>query len=346
VRYEERWSDARVRSSRDVSPTVRLIEIEPTGGARPYPPGSHVNVGVTIRGQPDVRSYSLVGDAPTAGAYRIAVQHHDDSRGGSAYMRSLRPGAPLSVSDPHNLFPLSFGAPEYLLVAGGIGITPLVGMAHVLARRRVPFRLLYACRHGADMPFADELSELLGPRLTRCASDEGRRLDLAEELHELHPQGELYLCGPMRLMDAARRAWAAAERPPTNLRFETFASSGAYAPEPFVVEAADHGMSVEVSETQTMLEALRDAGIDVMYDCLRGECGLCTVEVVSARGQIDHRDVFLSEEEKAEQRKLCTCVSRAVGGGITVDTGFRREHRGAGGETASAAPVGSGASAS
>jgi ferredoxin-NADP reductase len=325
VRYERSWRAATVRASRALPGSVRLIEIEPEGGARTYPPGSHIEVTVEIDGRRDVRHYSLVGDGPADGAYRIAVKHHPDSRGGSDYMRGLEQGARLSVSDPQNLFPLAYGAPEYLLVAGGIGITPIVGMASVLARRDEPFRLLYAGRRRADMPFVDELSERLGERLQLCVSEEGTRMDVAAEIAALHETGELYVCGPHRLIDACRRSWAADGRALVNLRLETFADSGEYAPERFVVHVSDHGVDVEVPERRTMLAALVEAGVPVMYDCLRGECGICTVQVLAAEGEIDHRDVFLSDAERAQGRRICTCVSRAVGGSLTVDTGHRSE---------------------
>ena len=325
MRYELSWNAARVRAVHELPGSVRLIEIEPEGGARPSPPGSHIEVRVRIEGEPDVRHYSLVGDRPEDGAYRIAVRHHDYSRGGSEYMRGLRPGDELLVSDPQNLFPLTFGAPEYLLVAGGIGITPIVGMAHVLERRGEPFRLLYAGRRRADMPFVDELSERLGDRLELCVSEEGTRMDVEAEIGRLQEEADLYLCGPRRMIDACRRAWVAAGRPAAGLRLETFANSGEHAPEPFRVHVVDYGLDVEVPERRTMLSALREAGVPVMYDCLRGECGLCTANVVGIDGAIDHRDVFLGDAERAEGRKICTCVSRVVGGSISVDTGFRSE---------------------
>ena len=112
-------------------------------------------------------------------------------------------------------------------------------------------------------------------------------------------------------------------RAPTNLRFETFASSGAYPNERFLVRVDDRGLDVEVPENRSMLEALRAGGVEVTYDCLRGECGLCAVDVLEADCQIDHRDVFLSEAERAARRRICTCVSRAIRGSLTVDTGSR-----------------------
>jgi vanillate O-demethylase ferredoxin subunit len=319
------FAPARVRAARDVARDVRLLEIEPEGGTQPYPTGSHLDIAVLVGELPDVRSYSLVGRAPRDGAYRIAVKEVSESRGGSLYVRALEGGARVEVSAPRSHFELAHGRPEYLLVAGGIGITPLVGMVEALAERGTAYRLLYAARERAQMPFVDELRELAGDRLVLLASDEGRRLDVAAEIAALHPDGEVYLCGPLRLRDAAQRAWRQAGRPPDRLRFETFASGGRFAPEAFLVRLRDGeaGREVRVPENRTMLDALRDAGVDVMWDCLRGECGLCAVDVLAVEGELDHRDVFLSDEQQAEGRKLCTCVSRAVGGAVTIDIGFR-----------------------
>jgi vanillate O-demethylase ferredoxin subunit len=323
------FAPARVRAVRDVARDVRLLEIEPEGGTRPYPTGSHLDIAVMVGDLPDVRSYSLVGRAPHAGAYRIAVKEVGDSRGGSLYVRALEGGARVEVSAPRSHFELAHGRPEYLLVAGGIGITPIVGMLEALADRDVGFRLLYAARSREQMPFLDEVRALAGDRLELFVSAEGERLDIAEQIARLHPDGELYLCGPLRLREAAQRAWRDAGRPADRLRFETFASGGRFAPEAFVVRLRDVGgadadaREVRVPENRTMLDALRDAGVEVMWDCLRGECGLCEVDVLEVEGELDHRDVFLSDEQQAQGDKLCTCVSRAVGGAITIDTGFR-----------------------
>ena len=314
---------ARIRAARPVADGVRLLEIEPEGGARPWPTGAHLDVAVTVGGLPDVRSYSLVGDGPADGAYRIAVKRLPDSRGGSVFMHGLEEGAALEVSEPQSHFEIHYGRPEYLLVAGGIGITPMVGMAGALLRHGRPFRLLYAGRARAAMPFAGELAERLGPRLELFRSEDGERLDLAAEIARLDPEGDLYVCGPLRLMDAARAAWAAQGRPPARLRFETFGSSGRLPTAPFAVHVRELGREVSVGADQTLLAALRAAGVEVMWDCLRGECGLCVVDVLEADGPLDHRDVFLSEDEQALGTKLCACVSRAAGGTVAVDTGFR-----------------------
>jgi ferredoxin-NADP reductase len=319
------WSDAVIRSARDVASDVRMIEIEPSAGVRPYPTGSHLDIAVEIEGLPDLRSYSLVGEGPVDGAYRIAVKEIPESRGGSVWVRALEPGTEVQVSEPTSNFELQYGRSEYLLIAGGIGITPLFGMAHALERHGRPFRLLYAAHTREQMAFLDELSELLGDRLELFVSEEGIRLDVGEQIERLDPDGELYLCGPLRLRDAALHEWRARDRRADRLQFETFASGGAFAPEEFLVRVRDRRCEVTVRRNRTLLDALRDDGVDMMWDCLRGECGLCAATVVEVEGELDHRDVFLSDQEKEEGGAIITCVSRAVGGPITIDTGYRRE---------------------
>jgi vanillate O-demethylase ferredoxin subunit len=313
------WGGARLRAVRDLTPDIRLFEIEPAGDFVPPTPGSHINVAVQIGERPDVRSYSIIGPC-SDGHYRIAVKLLPDTRGGSKYMWSLAPGAQMTISKPGNHFELGRGRPEYLLLAGGIGITPIFTMSLALADSRADFRLLYACRRRQDVAFGDELRERLGDRLQVFLDEEGQRVDLDAEIARLAPGGELYVCGPIGMLEAARRAWQRSGRPVDGLRFETFGNSGRFATEPFTVRIPRLGMVVEVPQNQTMLEALEQAGVEMIFDCRRGECGLCALDVLETEGTIDHRDVFFSDEEKTAGTKLCTCVSRVVGGGITVDT--------------------------
>lgn len=321
---ETHFSPARVRCSHDVASDVRMIEIEPSAGAKLYPSGSHLDIAVQVDGLPDVRSYSLVGERPLQGAYRIAVKEIADSRGGSGFVRALQRDAAVEVSEPKSNFELQYGRPHYLLVAGGIGITPMLGMAYALERHGRPFRLLYSCHTSEQMAFVDELAELLGDKLELFVSDRGERIEIGEQIDRLEPDGELYLCGPLRMRDAAQKAWKQRERPPDRLRFETFASGGRFAAEAFVVRVHDQGgREIVVPKNRTMLDALSDHGIELMWDCRRGECGLCHVAVLDVDGELDHRDVFLSEEQQAQATSLLACVSRAVGGAITIDSGFR-----------------------
>lgn len=321
----EHFGAARVHSVTDVASDVRLIEFKPAAGVQPYPTGSHIDISVMVGGLPDARSYSLVGE-PNGETYRIAVKRVAESRGGSGAVRALQPGAEVAISAPKSHFELAYGRPEYLLIAGGIGITPLLGMAQALRRHGRPFRLLYAVRRRDQLAFGAELEALLGDQLEVFVAAEGRRLDLAAEIDSLHPDGELYLCGPLAMRDAARHEWAQRGRPADRLRFETFASGGRFAPEEFVVRLADlDGREFTVPRNRTLLDALSEEGVELMWDCRRGECGLCAVSVLDCEGELDHRDVFLGEEQQAEGCTLLACVSRAVGGTVTIDSGFRSD---------------------
>jgi ferredoxin-NADP reductase len=316
------WRDGMVRATRDLTPAIRLIEIEPSGGFVAASPGSHINVSVMIRGRPDVRSYSIVGPCAD-GVYRIAVKLLETTKGGSAYMWSLRPGARITLSAPANHFNLAPGRPEYLLLAGGIGVTPIFTHALALAETKARFRMLYACRRRSDLALADALAERLGERLELFLSEEGRRVDIAAEIARLDGQGEFYVCGPIGMLEAAKRSWAESGRPADRMRFETFGNSGAFPSVPFVLKIPRLGKEITVGANQTMLDALEEAEVGMIFDCRRGECGLCALPILAVDGVVDHRDVFFSDAEKAQNLKLCTCVSRVYGPSITVDTADR-----------------------
>lgn len=319
------WVRGHVRAIRDLAPDIRMLEIEPPAGAfAPPTPGSHLRIALELHGRPDRRSYSLVGPCED-GRWRIAVKRLAESRGGSEHMWSLAPGAPLLVSGPHNHFPLSRGRPAYLLVAGGIGITPIYSMALALAKRGTDFRLLYAARNREGAALASELGAVIGDRLELFLDEDGARLDLEAAFAALPEGGEAYVCGPIGMLEAAKRAWEAAEHPREALRFETFGNSGAYASEAFRIRIPRLDRVIEVPPNRTMLEALESAGVAMISDCRRGECGICALDILSVEGEVDHRDVFFSDEEKAGNAKLCTCVSRAVKGDIVLDTPDRFE---------------------
>ncbi len=320
------WKSARVRSIRDLTSDVRMFEIEPAGPFVAPTPGSHIKVVVHIDGRPDVRSYSTVGPG-TDNVYRIAVKRQPDSRGGSAYMWRLPEGANLTISTPGNHFALSHGRPEYVLVAGGIGITPIYSMALALAQFKGRFRVLYACRNESDAALADELRAAIGDRLTVLLDDAGQRVDFDAEIARLAPAGELYVCGPLGMLEAAKRCWRQSGRPVAGLRFETFGNSGRHPSEPFTVKIPRLGLEIVVPVNQTILAALEAAGVAMISDCRRGECGLCALSIRDVSGVVDHRDVFFSDSEKASNAKLCTCVSRVAGGSITLDTGDRPSSR-------------------
>jgi dimethylamine monooxygenase subunit B len=318
MRFIETWMQATLVATRDLTPSIREFLLRPESFTRmAYPVGSHIDVAVTIDGRPETRSYSLVGECGADG-YRIAVRRAEDSRGGSRYMWSLAPGARLNITQPASLLSIDWTRRHYSLVAGGIGITPIVGAAQALARRDAAFTLHYAVRSHEDAAYLDLLAGLLGDRLKVYAGDEGNRLDLEAVFASLPQDSMALFCGPMRMLDAARHAWSAAGRPLADLRYETFGSSGLMPTESFRVRLKDRNVEVVVPRDRSMLDALNEAGFEVMSDCRRGECGVCAIDLVATDGEIDHRDVFFSEHQKREGRKMCPCVSRARGT-ITVD---------------------------
>jgi vanillate O-demethylase ferredoxin subunit len=316
------WQPARVRALRTLSPTVREFELEAAGGARPWTVGSHIQVRLPIGGRIDTRSYSLVGESAD-GAYRIAVKQVEASRGGSRAMWQLAVGDALEVLAPQNHFELSLAPAQSLLVAGGIGITPLLGMAMVLAARGADFKLVHAARLRDELVYTQALAGTFGDRLRCHVSSEDGRLGFDDLVAGLHLQGQLLLCGPLPMLEAARAAWRRAGRPPHLLRFETFGTGGTQEAQAFWVRLPRHDLEFVVPPERSLLDVLEEHGVETLSDCRRGECGLCALDVVELHGTIDHRDVFLSDAQKREGRRLCSCVSRVAGGGVVLDTDWR-----------------------
>jgi len=321
MRNRVEWRDASVVGVSQVAEDVRRIDFAVEGPVPPFDPGSHSNFRVSIHGGTTNRTYTVLPAAP--GHIAVAVKLHPQSRGGSRFMWSLREGDAMRLTLPENRFELNWRASHYLLLAGGIGITPIYGMALALAARGASMRLVYAARSRALMAFAEQLQDCLGDRLTLCDNSKGEHIDLVAEFAALPADGECYLCGPIGMLEAAKAAWLAAGRPISRLRYEVFGDSGLFAEQSFVVDVLNKGISVSVPPDQTLLEALLEAGVDMIYDCQRGECGLCAVSVLDVDAEIDHRDVFLGAEEKAEGHKMCSCVSRFNGGRAVIDVGYR-----------------------
>jgi len=288
-----------------------------------------LRVEVQLPDGPQTRSYSLIGTSKTGVGYRIAVRRQRQGRGGSNYMRALEQGAPVKISHPQNFFDLALDAPEYLFIAGGIGITPIISMVETVAGRGTPYRLLYLASTWEGMPFLTELREVCEGNLTTYCLEVGQKADLDQEIAHLGPGTQAYVCGPVALMDGVREIWSAQNRPAVDLRFETFGSGGSRLAQPFKVHLADRQTTLSVGASQTILEAIRTAGIPALSDCLRGECGVCTLRVLSVEGKLDHGDIFLSPQQKSNLEAMCICISRAISevpgteALVTLDTGYR-----------------------
>jgi ferredoxin-NADP reductase len=327
MRTAQTWTEAKVHALRDITPTVREITLKPAQGALPHQPGGHLQMQVLVnRGaasKPHTRSYSLIGQ-PDGELYRIAVKRLEDGRGGSKAMWQLAVGDRLQISEPQNHFLLDLAAPAYLLVAGGIGVTPMVGMAHVLAQRAAPVQMLFGARSRDELAYFETLQAVLNGNIKTSIAENGEFIDFDTEIAKLPPKALMYICGPVPMLDAARQAWASAGRPVADLRYETFGSSGRFAPQAFKVKIPRHNLDITVLADHSLLDELEMAGVQAIYDCRRGECGLCAMDVLSVNGEIDHRDVFLSDEEKISNKRICVCVSRVVGE-ITLDSAYRAD---------------------
>lgn len=325
MRYRNSWIDATVGEIDQVAKSVMQIQILPTSGTvDSYTVGAHLDVSVLIDGKTEIRSYSLVGEYDSNKAYIIAVKLLHSSKGGSKYMWSLKTGNKIRISQPTNNFELSHNTNDYLLVAAGIGITPIIGMAKTLKRKKgVKVKMLYAGNNSEEMPFTEELLAVLGPDLVVHYSDENGYFNTSKLLDWTNAKTQIYLCGPLPFMNAVRKTWEEGPYDNSNLRFETFGASGLFAPQEFLLKIPRFDKEIKVNKNQTILQALQAAKIEVMYDCKKGECGLCQVDILEYSGDIDHRDFFFSETEKGENHKMCACVSRVANGKITIDTGYR-----------------------
>lgn len=289
---------------------VSLVLKDP--GGRPLPawtPGAHLDLVVG----PMTRKYSLCGDLEDLSTYRVAILKEEAGRGGSRHVHeTVRPGMTVHIRGPRNHFRLDESAERHILVAGGIGITPIVAMADRLKALGKDYAVHYCGRSAAGMAFLDRLRRDHGARLRLYAGDQGARLDLTAMIAEAPSDALVYACGPARLLDALTEAMAAT---PERLRVEHFSSvAGALDPAretPFAVELADSGLSLDVPADTTLLDALLAKGIDVPCDCNEGLCGTCEVEVVS--GEIDHRDIVLTAGERAEGTRMMACCSRGRG---------------------------------
>ncbi|GAB3738411.1 PDR/VanB family oxidoreductase [Amycolatopsis oliviviridis] len=279
--------------------TVSLVLRGAEGPLAPWEPGAHIDLAL-----PNwlTRQYSLCGDPADRGSYRVAVRHDRLSRGGSEYVHLfLRAGRSLEVSLPRNNFPL-LPAPEYLFVAGGIGITPMVPMLAAAVASGASARLVYVGRSLAAMPFAAELRATRGDRVRVHVTDEQGRPDFAALAAELGPQALVYCCGPASMLDAAEAAF-----PAQGLHLERFRPViKEFAPNtPFEVHCARSGRTVPVAAEESMLDSLNHAGFRIPSGCREGVCGSCEIGVVG--GEPEHRD----DIGAAPGRMFC-CVSRAA----------------------------------
>ncbi|MBB3640858.1 MULTISPECIES: PDR/VanB family oxidoreductase [Variovorax] len=311
----ERTLTVRVERISRQTPEILAFELaHPWGRPLPsYEAGAHIDVHMPGGFS---RQYSLARapSSASAGRYVIGVKRELSSRGGSASMHErVREGDLLPISAPRNTFPLREEAAHHLLLAGGIGMTPLLAMAQALAGRGAAFTLCVFARSEEHLAFADALrAPSLAPhlRLHLDQGDASQRIDLRSLLAQRAPGTHLYVCGPGGFMQAVRDA--AAHWPEDALHAEYFSAptdAGAAAGLPFTLKLAKRGITVPVAADQTAVDALHEVGIDIPVSCQQGLCGTCVVE---GDGEgAEHRDFCLTGSER--RHKVALCCSRAKG---------------------------------
>lgn len=299
----------RVAGATMVADEVRQLDLEPLGAdCPPWEPGAHLD----LVGPEHTRQYSLCGVDDRV--LRIAVLRAPDGRGGSAWVHdSLSEGDELVVRGPRNHFAL-VDADEYLFIAGGIGITPIIAMVRELDQRLKPWRLVYGGRTRSSMAFLEELQKH-GDRVTVVPEDEQGLIDLDGELGEEVSGRHVYCCGPEALLAAVEERMAS--RPVESLHVERFTADVDTSGDAFDVEIASTGVTIRVEEGVSIIDALAAEGIEVESSCREGTCGTCETGVLG--GVPDHRDAVLTEEEQAANGCMMICVGRCLSGPLRLD---------------------------
>ena len=308
----------RVTRNDKIADGIHLIEFrDPGGQALPqFTAGAHITIRV-----PNglLRKYSLCNDPAEHGFYQVAVKREANGRGGSSNLiDNVKAGDQLMVAPPVNDFALPQRAQDFLFIAGGIGITPIMAMIREVQAQGKRFRLFYCTRSPETTAFAEELSSPEFEGLVTIHHDRGDpscSLDLKPILAERKNREHLYCCGPRPLMEAVRHMtdhWSS-----TAVHFEAFSEAATHkaGDTPFRVRLARSGKVLEVPVTKTILEVLRESGLEVPSSCETGTCGTCRTKLLA--GEADHRDLVLTDHERKDQ--IMICVSRARSDEITID---------------------------
>jgi vanillate monooxygenase ferredoxin subunit len=294
--------------------------VKPDGTALPgFSAGSHIDVqvpgGLT-------RQYSLCNDATEQHRYRIAVLRDPASRGGSTGMHdALKEGDTLQISEPRNHFPLVH-ADRTLLFAGGIGVTPLLSMAQRLAHIGADFRMHYCTRSAERTAFRDEIAASPYADRVEFHHDDGdaaQKLQLEQVIAQPQAGTHLYVCGPTGFIDwvlktAERLGW-----PKDQVHLEYFgaAAQDTTGDRAFQVKIASSGETYEVGATETVVQALQKHGIEILTSCEQGVCGTCITRVL--QGECDHRDLYFTDDEKAQNDQFTPCCSRSKSALLVLD---------------------------
>lgn len=311
--------------------TVRVIEIEKLtprikrfclasadgGRLASFSPGSHVAIEIPLEQKIKRNSYSLCSSPYQTNFYDLAVLLKEESRGGSEYLHQISTGTKLNIGFPKNNFCPNSLARKYILIAGGIGITPFISMLANFSIFNTPFELHYAAKSIKECAFYNFLQQEYSNLVRFYFSDRKERLNLQQILKEQPLGTHVYLCAPPSLMSECSSVAQALGYPSSAIHRELFGAVKTNKVKPFTAVLAQSEKSIKVPKDKTLLEALEAAGISPNYSCRAGGCGACEVKVIE--GKINHLDSYYSPEEKAEQNRILTCISRAKSKQLVID---------------------------
>lgn len=297
---------------------IAALELKPLAGVLPtFQPGAHIDVHL-----PNglIRQYSITNGPGESGSYVIGVKRERDSKGGSACIHDVvREGDILAISEPRNNFPLRRDAIRTIFIAGGIGITPLLSMAQALHNQSLTHELHYFAQNQGQLAFSEKTGPLgasLRPHLGLTPDETGKKL--REIMADYRAGMHLYLCGPGPMLEAARTIAAELNWPDAAVHFEYFKNTNLVDDSSsFEVALARSCITLNVPAGKTILEVVREAGVEMPSSCEQGACGTCLATVIE--GQPDHQDVYLSEAERKSCSKIITCVSRAKSARLVLD---------------------------
>lgn len=315
------WMTARIAGRKQEADGIISLLLEADSGTPlpAYEAGAHIDVDL---GGGFVRQYSLCSTPALtqSGLYRLGILLDPRTRGGSGKAHAeLHEGKTLRIGQPRNLFRLAPEARQSILLAGGIGITPLLAMAYALQGRRQSFSLHYAVRSLERAAFRDEIRQAFPDQAVIHADDAdgAPSLDLAGIVGKADPRAHIYCCGPAGFIDHAVEIARTAQWPEAQIHLERFSADNARPGQDFSIVTARSGVEVRVAGDQSILQALLDAGLDIPFSCETGVCGTCICPVID--GIPDHRDQFLTDAEKTRNDSIAVCCSRARSPRLILD---------------------------
>jgi ferredoxin-NADP reductase len=301
-----------VTSIEQVTPLIKHFTLAAIDG-EPLPAfsgGSHIIVVMHAAWRTHRNPYSLLGSPRCLDTYEIAVRRMEESRGGSHYLHErIQPGSRLEIAHPVNLFALDKIARKHLLIAGGVGITPILAHLEDLSGGPIPYELHYAVRSPEHAAFVQRLRERAGDRLRMYYDSAGERPDLGKLLSNQPLGTHVYVCGPAGLIDAVAATARSLGWPESHVHWERFAAPPVG--DAFEVYLARSQLSVRIPPDRSLMESIEAAGVEVPYLCRGGVCGFCQTRVLELDGELLHNDHFLSDEQKVRAASIMLCVSRA-----------------------------------